>query len=156
MDFSLGKLIEKWGSACLSIIIFFIMFKFIRPEYENYKGLIDSCLSISTNIFGFLLALLGIILQGNSSTIEAMRRRNILYKRFIKLNKKVVIVSLIIMLYCVCLKFNENYYFKKEFEFLNIIFVSVFFSICSVLFSETIYFIIIFYLLLKNTNGESR
>lgn len=156
MDSSFDKILEKYGSMALGIITFYIMFKYIEPEYDDYKGLIDSCLSISTNIFGFLLALLGIILQGNSSTIEAMRRRGALYKKFINLNKKVVILAFIVILYSVGLKFNENFYYDKGFEFINSIFVSIFFGCCLALFAETIYFIIIFYVLLKNTNGESR
>lgn len=153
---TIDKLIEKFGSISLGIIFFLIILIYVKPEYEEYKALVDSCLSVSTNIFGFLLALLGIILQGNSSTIEAMRRRHILYKKFINLNRKVVIIAFIIIFYSICLKFNDNYYYEKGFEFINSIFVSIFFGCCSVLFAETMYFIIIFYLLLKNTNGESR
>lgn len=130
------------------------MLEFVCPTYNDYKGLIESSTTIAINIFGFLLTLLGLILQGTSETIDKMKSRKILYNRFIGFNKKVVIFAFIISIFGFLLKFNDNYFYLKAFNFIDQILLSLFFSIFGFLLVQTSYFIILFYQLLKNKNDS--
>lgn len=70
----------------------------LNPSYEESIDLIRALPQLSTCIFGFLLTLLGIILQGDGPVIKNMRGSNVIYNRFINYNKKVVIISFVLTL----------------------------------------------------------
>ena len=79
-----------WGLIVAAIVIW------LNPKYSSCISFIKAIPQLTSCIFGFLLALLGIILQGDSPTITAIKSRTTVYNRFIRYNKKVVYLSLIL------------------------------------------------------------
>ena len=71
---------------------------FLNPSYVESIDLIKALPTLTTCIFGFLLTLLGIILQGDGPVIQNMRGSTIIYNRFINYNKKVVLLSFVMTL----------------------------------------------------------
>lgn len=71
---------------------------FLNPSYAESIDLIKALPTLTTCIFGFLLTLLGIILQGNGPVINNMRGSSKIYNRFINYNKKVVLLSFVMTL----------------------------------------------------------
>ena len=98
---------EKYGGTLCGCFVFVLFLFIIKPEYYSYKKLIQEFPSIGMCAFGFMLTFLGIILQGDSSTIKYMKSRQILYDKFIAYNKIVVIMSLIISFYSYIIGYAE-------------------------------------------------
>jgi hypothetical protein len=97
-----GKTICYWkemlGGLILGIVTCIIVF-FCNPHLSSWKESLKNFSTIGLCIFGFLLTILSLILQGNSSTIEWMKSRTHLYNRFILYNKQVVILSFVLSIY---------------------------------------------------------
>ena len=70
----------------------------LNPSYADSIDLIKALPTLTTCIFGFLLTLLGIILQGDGPIIQKMRGATKIYNRFISYNKKVVFISFVLTL----------------------------------------------------------
>ena len=106
---------------------------------------------------GFLLTLLSIILQGNSSTIEWMKSRKMLFDRFIQYNKHIVIRSFIISIYAYILRFFNFQWLIHELNLetnqiihhIRRLLISVFGGSITWFVIDTFQFIGIFYLLIK-------
>ena len=69
---------------------------FLNPAYGRSIDLIKALPQLTTCVFGFLLTLLGIILQGDGPVIQKMRDSTKIYNRFIDYNKKIVILSFVL------------------------------------------------------------
>lgn len=78
----------------LGCVVALIVFLF-GPNWD-FTEAIRAIPQITTCIFGFLLTLLGIILQGNSPIISMMRNEVKIYDRFIGFNKRIVILSFVL------------------------------------------------------------
>ena len=96
--------VETIGGLLAGIIVCILLF-IVDPHLSNWKDFIKGIPSIGMCTLGFLLTLLSIILQGNSSTIEWMKSRKMLFDRFIQYNKHIVILSFIISIYAYILRF---------------------------------------------------
>lgn len=70
----------------------------LNPSYAECIDLIKALPTLTTCIFGFLLTLLGIILQGTGPVINHMRESTKIFNRFINYNKKVVLLSFVMTL----------------------------------------------------------
>ncbi len=92
---SLAKLKENYKGVFFGLVAAIIIVK-VNPNYGSCLSFIKELPQLTSCIFGFLLALLGIILQGDSPTIKDMKSRPVMYNRFINYNKKVVYLSLIL------------------------------------------------------------
>ena len=77
---------EKYGGTLYGCLVFILFLFIIKPEFYSYKELIQEFPSIGMCAFGFMLTFLGIILQGDSSTIKYMKSRKTLYDKFIFYN----------------------------------------------------------------------
>jgi hypothetical protein len=66
-----------------------------QVEFLSDDKLYDKLITISTTLFGFLLAVLTLIIQGNSHTINEMKEFGS-FDRLIKFNRDVVITSAIV------------------------------------------------------------
>lgn len=71
----------------------------LNPSYTDSIDLVKALPQLTTCIFGFLLTLLGIILQGDGPLIQNMKEATKVYNRFIGYNKKVVILSFVMTLF---------------------------------------------------------
>ena len=84
---------EKHGGIFVGLVIAVIIF-ISNPNIHMWKDFFRDFLQIGIFIFGFLLTLLGIILQGNSKTIKWMVSNEELYKRFINFHKRIILMSI--------------------------------------------------------------
>lgn len=89
-----AKIRENWMGLILGCVVAVIVFLF-GPNWD-FTEAIRAIPQITTCIFGFLLTLLGIILQGNSPIISLMREEVRIYNRFIGFNKRIVILSFVL------------------------------------------------------------
>ena len=80
-----------WGVIVATLVVFVF-----KPTYSESIDIIRALPQLTTCIFGFLLTLLGIILQGDGPVILSMRGSIKVYNRFIGYNKKIVILSFIL------------------------------------------------------------
>jgi len=93
------KIKENYLGLCVGAVFALGVF-FFDPSYSKCIDVIKAIPQLTTCIFGFLLTLLGIILQGNSPAIEQMQNiSNIsVFNRFIDYNKRIVVLSFILTL----------------------------------------------------------
>lgn len=89
-----AKIRENWMGLILGCVVALIVFLF-GPNWD-FTEAIRAIPQITTCIFGFLLTLLGVILQGNSPIISMMRNEVKIYDRFIGFNKRIVILSFVL------------------------------------------------------------
>ena len=136
---------EKYGGTLYGCLVFILFLFIIKPEFYSYKELIQEFPSIGMCAFGFMLTFLGIILQGDSSTIK--------YMKSIAYNKIVVILSLIISIYSYIMGYVEinttislaiPYY-----SYLKNVLIALFWGLATKLLVDTYIFVKVFYLLLK-------
>ncbi|MDR3245554.1 MAG: hypothetical protein LBT50_03885 [Prevotellaceae bacterium] len=148
---------EKY-SGIFAGIAFSAFIYWINPELSKWKGFIQEIPNIGMCIFGFLLTFLGIILQGESKTIEWMKSREILFQRFIAFNKRVVILSIVLSVYAYFLGyFNFEWLagmgILQKYPCILSIFIrfliSAFFLLFVWLLIDILIFTKIFYLLIK-------
>ena len=144
---------EKYGGTFYGILAFVLFLFVIKPKYYSYKELIQEFPSIGMCAFGFMLTFLGIILQGDSSTIKYMKSRQILYDKFIAYNKIVVILSLIISIYSYVIGYMEINITVSSiipyYSYLKDVLIALFWGIATKLLIDTYIFVKLFYLLLK-------
>ena len=146
---------EKLGGIILGIILSVFVF-LISPELSKWKEFIKEIPNVGMCTFGFLLTFLGIILQGGSKTIEWMKSRETLFQRFIDFNRRIVILSIVISVYAYFLAFFNFEWIKECFvnciclyEIILRILISTFAFLSVWFLYDTMYFIKIFYLLIK-------
>lgn len=89
---------EKFGGLTVGIIVCCIIFT-VNPVFLSWKPIIIEFPSIGMCAFGFLLTLLGLILQGDSETIKWMKSQTDIYNSFIDFNKRIVFISFILSFY---------------------------------------------------------
>ncbi|RBN51408.1 hypothetical protein [Flavobacterium psychrolimnae] len=95
MNKSLGYWIEKLLAYVCGFVCVIISYKYsVSFSFIFDSSFLDKVISISSTLFGFLLAILTLILQGNSTTVSAMKRHGS-YSRLIKFNKSTVISAII-------------------------------------------------------------
>ena len=144
---------EKYGGTLYGFLVFILFLVVIKPEYYSYKKLIQEFPSIGMCAFGFMLTFLGIILQGDSSTIQHMKSRQILYDKFIAYNRIVVILSLIISIYSYVIGYmGINSTISSVipyYSYFKDVFVALFWGLATKLLVDTYIFVKLFYLLLK-------
>lgn len=149
---------EKFGGLLLGIIAFVIIW-FINPIFSNWKPFIVEFTTIGMCAFGFLLTLLGIILQGNSDTITWMMSWNELYNRFISFNKRIVIISFVLSLYSYIIGY-VNFQTIKDLlcpqlvQIAENIMIGVFGVLLVWFINDTFRFIILFYELIRKTEKK--
>lgn len=144
---------EKCGGTLWGCFAFALFLIIIKPEYYSCKELIQEFPSIGMCAFGFMLTFLGIILQGDSTTIKYIKSRDVLYKRFISYNKIVVILSLIISIYSYFIGYAEIKIIISSiipyYSYIKDFIIALFWGLVTKLFVDMCVFVKIFYLLLK-------
>jgi hypothetical protein len=107
----MNKTIGYWAEKLLGYIsglaLFFLSLKYNnRFSFIHEAPFLDKVISISSTLFGFLLAILTLILQGNSPTVNRMKLHGS-YKRLITLNKFTVISAIIACVLSFILTFSS-------------------------------------------------
>jgi hypothetical protein len=146
---------EKLGGIILGLILSVLVF-LLNPELSKWKEFVKEIPNIGMCTFGFLLTFLGIILQGVSETIEWMRKREKLFQRFISFNKRVVILSVFLSVYAYFLAYFDFKWIAEYFadyiclcKIIRRLLISVFVFLSVWFLYDVMYFIKIFYLLIK-------
>ena len=146
---------EQYGGVALGILISTPIF-FVNPEISTWKEFIKEIPGLGMCAFGFLLTFLGIILQGQSQTIEWMKSRGTLFDRFIAFNKRIVILSIILSVYSYFLAFFNFDWLICNLSCMDLlwgcaqkIMIALFLALAIWFLCDVLYFIKIFYLLIK-------
>jgi hypothetical protein len=112
-----------------------------------WKDIIKEFPSIAMCAFGFMLTLLGLTLQSNTSTAEALKSDINLFNRYVSFNKRVVYLAFFISIYSYFVSFAPNYITGNNQIERFIISFWLFFAVWFIW--DLQYFIRIFYLLVK-------
>ena len=89
---TLAKIKESYSGIFWGLVLAILIVLFVNPTYKESIDMIRALPQLTTCIFGFLLTLLGIILQGDGPIVTKMQSSTVIYNRFIGFNKKIVIL----------------------------------------------------------------
>jgi hypothetical protein len=144
MDKTIGYWIEKLSGYISAVIIMYFSFdNWEKLEFIKNVDFLDKIISITTTLFGFLLAILTLIIQSNSSTINKMKSHGS-FKRLILLNKLTVLTSIINCIYSLILSFTTKLIEVKSLTLLKMA-TTINIGIFSFVIVNTLLFTIIFY-----------
>ncbi len=143
----MGKLFDYLATPILSLILVLALYKFDLVCWENSCELIKAFPTIGTCSFGFLLTMFTVIIQGDNSAIQRMRVRKKPFIKFVSFNKYVVILSFCSTLYAYTI---GNFSFPKSFTGIDYL-VDIFYLLLIWFILQTIYFLIVFYILVKGS-----
>ncbi len=146
MNKTLAYKVEKYGEIVLLVLVGYYFNFHLKPEYVDFKEIIKDVPILSFSIFGFLLTLLTIIIQGDSETVEWMKQKKNLFNRFIGLNRKIVFLSFIVGIFSLLFRLLEKSNIEVNTE---VFLLSLLFSVTIILLLNVIYFLTLFYLLIK-------
>lgn len=149
---------EKVGGLLLGIITFIIIW-IINPNFSSWKPFILEFPAIGMCAFGFLLTFLGIILQGNSETINWMMSREELYNRFIAFNKRIVIISFVLSLYSYIIGYANfqsirALLYPQLVQIVKNISIGIFCGLLAWFIIDTFQFTRLFYVLIRKTGKK--
>jgi hypothetical protein len=142
---------EKYIGLFLALVFTILCFR--NWSYCSFicaKDFFDKVIGITTTLFGFLLAVLTLIVQSNSTIIQEMRAFGS-YNRLISFNKKIVVLSAIICLVSLILLLTREQLVKDSPDLLKW-FSSVNFLLFMWTCFDTLIFILIFYKLISSEN----
>jgi hypothetical protein len=141
----MGRIADNILPPLIGILCGIFFAKWDTITYENSEDLIKQFPTIGTWIFGFILTVFSIIIQGNNEVVLRMKSSKKAFARFVRYNFKVVTLSMIATLYSYV---SGHFKFDVTTNSLNILAV-IFCSILIWLAIEIFYFLMIFYLLLQ-------
>lgn len=150
-----GRKLEKYGGPFISGILTIGTF-LLHPSFCGSMKAISNLPTITTCIFGFLLTLFGIIIQGNGAMIKKMKSTNVVFERYISFTKRIIWISLFLSVFAFAvgsINLSWWYIIFEELSSLRIIVegiilrILMFFSFWLIL--DLIYFIHLFFLLIR-------
>ncbi len=144
MNKTLGFWFEKILSYGMGILTFYICNNYWQKLiFLKDTDFLDKIISITSTLFGFLLAVLTLLLQSSSVTIEKMKKHGSFLK-LIYLNKLIVLTSIINCILSFFLFFSMKLICEKSEKILKIL-TSLNFSLLSFVLINTLLFTILFY-----------
>lgn len=143
------KLIENWLPPIIGVIISYLIYKCDVITYNGSIEFIKQFTTIGTCTFGFLITLFGLIVQSNSDVITEIRQRKIPYRRLIFYNRKVVFISLLLTIYSYIIGYLNIDRIVSCDVILHIA-TSIFFGAFVWFMIVTIYFLLLFYILIQD------
>ena len=150
---SFSYYIENFLGSSTFVVVFVFLYSQTECFFDSSLELIKAFPTIGITSFGFLLAVLSIILQGNGETIQFIKSREVLYKKFIHFNKKTILLSFFASVFAFVvgnIKI-ENFFHINEGNLLlyKHIVVSVFFGAFIWFVIDVLMFIRVFYLIIR-------
>lgn len=147
MDKTPAYYIEKYIGVSLGILFGFFAYNSEALAFISKPAFLDKIISIASTLFGFLLAILTLIVQSNSETVKEMQRHGS-YQRLLHFNKRIVLLSGLVCLTSLFLAFVNESPITQTVPLKYIINFSLFVWCVS----DALIFVLIFYkLLLKET-----
>ena len=144
MDKTIGYWIEKLSSYLFGLAISALTFyNWNESNFSNSDDFLKNIVSISATLFGFLLAILTLIIQGESKTIKKLKKHGS-FKRLVLLNKRTVLSSIIICVFSFLLSIFKEDLFKINIDILKTL-ESINAGVFSFVVVNTLIFTLIFY-----------
>lgn len=147
---TIHKIIQNYLPAAVSIMFSFISWSFRIPAKLDMDKIMDKSIDLASISFGFLLAVLALLLQGDSPAINRVKDSGN-YPTLIELNRKAVLVSgllVIISLIYLGTAAHEHVYSIQGYE-LNNTLNSLALGIIIYQLAMVLSFIDIFYFIIK-------
>ena len=136
------------------IVIQLSFFNWEKMKFIIDETFLDKIISITTSLFGFLLAILTLIIQSNSSTINRMKKHGG-YKRLLLINKRIVVASIINCSFSLLLLITKKIIEIKSLVLLKFV-GSINIGIFTFIIIETLIFTMIFYkIIIEDENNAS-
>ena len=145
--------LEKYVSFVLGLMISTLLYFCVNVSYEANVELIKQFTTIGTCTFGFLLTLFSLIIQGDNQAINKMRSRHKPFLRFIAFNKKVVVFSFLLTIYSYIIGYVAITDIISNERVIKAL-VCLFYGGLVCFIVETIYFLMIFYLLIQGKKED--
>jgi hypothetical protein len=143
--------IEKYGGIAVGIIFALISFFIFKPVYNtSWDYLLTKSFDLGIGTFGFLLAVLALIVQGDSSAIQKIKAREILYRRFVLYNKKIVFLSITICFYSIVVKLINDGLLLGNNSFIQHVDLSLYLFLITWFLIDTYRFLKVFYIVIVN------
>ncbi|WP_318345250.1 hypothetical protein [Flagellimonas baculiformis] len=149
MDKTIGYWIEKLIPLIIGVSITIVLFfNWEKACFLITESFFDKIVGITSTLFGFLLAILALLIQSDSETVSLMKTHKS-FSRLISLNKTTVISSMV-NCFLAFITSSSKEYLEEHFIFiLKILESSTFGLFCFVLTSSFI-FTLIFYKIILN------
>lgn len=153
MDKTISYYIEKFGGIALSALVTFIAWKYWSFfSFIAEKDFFDKVIAITTTLFGFLLAVLTLIIQSNSPTVTMMKKHGS-YKRLINYNKTIVLLSAVVCFFSLVLLLGREKLITDYLETLKYMGLMNFFLFAWTCF-DTFVFVLIFYKIILSETSQ--
>jgi|SRR5690554_609171 len=153
MNKTIGYWLENLSAYLFGIAIFIISYqKWTELGFSNSKEFLENVVSISATLFGFLLATLTLIIQGDSKTIKMMKSHGS-FTRLISLNKRTVLASIINCIFSFSLSLFKESLSKIDISVLKIL-ESLNVGIFLFVIINTLIFTLIFYRIIISDEEE--
>lgn len=161
---TISKFFESY-KGYLSGTIVLVLYLFCRESVDisGEMKMLSPFMSIGGALFGFMLTLLGIILQGQTKLINEMKKNDYLFKRMVQFNRSVVLKSIVVVIILFylpailklieCIK-NTNFQIYALKWVHKGVFGLIWAAIMCVLI-EALRFVRVFYMLIKYSQSES-
>ena len=152
---SFEKLKESYLGSAAALIVCVFCYK-LNPSFTYFQSLFKDLAQISMIMFGFLMTVLSLFLQGNGSFYASIKTNISIYKRYITMNKRVVYLSFIISVFSLLLANIDVSYAQDLIINITILTVikncviSIYLGLLTKLLIDSYFFIDIFYCLLTN------
>ena len=144
--------IETYGGLAAGAVTALISFFVFEPVYNpRWEYLLTKSFDLGIGTFGFLLAVLALIVQGNSNSIQKIKESEVLYKRFVLYNKKVVFLSITICFYSVIIKLINDGLLLGNKSIVQHIDLSLYLFLITWFLIDTYRFLKVFYLVIVNS-----
>lgn len=150
------KSVEQYGPISLGVIVGFLYYKYgYLIHHEDSIELIKQFTTIGTCSFGFLLTMFSLMIQSNSDVIKDMRKRQIPYNRFIKYNRNIVFLSFILTIYSYIIGYINILKIFTSHIIIDLL-ISIFYATFTCFIIYTIYFLVLFYILIQDKNDTKQ
>jgi len=94
---TLGFYIESLAGPCIGVLCaYYIYYHFCNYNFINTKDFTDRLITICTVLFGFLLTVLTLIVQGSNDLVAKMKKYGS-YRRMVQFNKQIIFISALIV-----------------------------------------------------------
>lgn len=144
MNKTLGYWLENLFSLSVGVIPPIICFVYWeRFDFIKDSNVLDKIITISSVLFGFLLTILTLIIQGNSSTLDVMKKHGS-FRRLVIFNKTTVISAIINCCLSIFLYFTASTILNES-KFILKLLASINIGLLSFVIFNSLYFTIIFY-----------